>query len=58
MSILTELPNCSKCNREMELKPRTIKCETEFLGVTDLVCVCGHKIENVFNLKCKEDEDP
>jgi len=46
-------PNCPKCGKQMRVRSRVITCGFHvFLGVTDLVCECGHTIENVFDLKC------
>jgi len=46
-------PNCPKCGKQMKFKPRVIFCGFhKFLDVTDLICECGFKIENVFDLKC------
>jgi C4-type Zn-finger protein len=50
-------PKCPKCGKQMTFKPRIITCGFhKFLGVTDLICKCGYKSENIFNMQCEEDD--
>ena len=54
LQFIMTLPDCPKCDAEMKMKGRIITCEFhDFIGVTDLVCACGHKEENIFNIKCE-----